>query len=149
MARKNPEASGNTSSFKSDFALLLEGGFIAVNQLDEENAWRLFASAQVLEPNHSGPLMGFGNIHLNKMEAEEAVRIFSAIVEQEPDNEMAKAFLGVACVITKKDLVRGEKLLKGAAECKTIPSVKQLGELWLNALDKIIKKQPARPFAAH
>ena len=53
--------------FRHDFALLIEAGFVAVKQLDELSARRLFEAAQVLRPDSTAPQIGLGYIALNKL----------------------------------------------------------------------------------
>ena len=67
------------AEFKEDFALFIEAGFIAVKQLDETSASRLFDAAQVLSPDHSAPKIGLGYIALNKLEVKQATKIFEEV----------------------------------------------------------------------
>jgi hypothetical protein len=41
--------------FKDHFILMAEAGFIAINQSDEDAAIKLFAAAQLLDPNNPLP----------------------------------------------------------------------------------------------
>ena len=80
---------------KEDYILMIEAGFIAVNQADEDSALKLFRASEMLQPDNSLPKVGFGYLHLHKLELKQAVRIFEEVLEKEPNNEMAKTFLGI------------------------------------------------------
>ncbi|MES2273069.1 MAG: SctF chaperone SctG, partial [Chlamydiota bacterium] len=54
--------------YKDDFFLLLEGGFIAVNQADEDAALKLFRTTELLDPENIMSKIGFGYLHLHKLE---------------------------------------------------------------------------------
>ena len=77
------------NDFKQDFALLIEAGFIAVKQLDETSASRIFNAAQVMSPESTAPQIGLGYIALNKLEVKEATKIFEEVIKQEPENHLA------------------------------------------------------------
>ncbi len=83
-------ATKTLQDFQSDFALLIETGFIAVKQLDEIGAKRIFYAAQALRPESSAPRIGLGYIALNKLEIKEASQIFEKIVAEEPENYLAQ-----------------------------------------------------------
>lgn len=127
--------------YKEDFVLLLEAGFIAVNQADEDSALKLFKAAELLEKENSLPKVGFGYLHLHKLELNEAVRCFEDVLEKEPKNEMAKAFLGISLSFMPKDLTKGEKILADTAKSKD-PMIKELGHTALDFVDKFIKTTP-------
>ncbi len=50
------------ADFKEDFPLLIEAGFIAVKQLDEISASRIFNAAQAINPHSTAPQIGLGYI---------------------------------------------------------------------------------------
>ncbi len=127
--------------FRHDFALLIEAGFVAVKQLDEVSARRLFEAAQVLRPDSTAPQIGLGYIALNKLEIKEASTIFEAVVEKEPENYLAQAFLGISYLLIKAKRKRGEELISDAAEKTTDPTVKNLCSLSLDWADKDLKKK--------
>jgi len=87
--------------FKEDFSLLIEAGFIAVKQLDETSASRIFNAAQVMSPNSTAPQIGLGYIALNKLEIKEATKIFEEVLKKEPENHLAQTFLGICFLLNK------------------------------------------------
>jgi tetratricopeptide (TPR) repeat protein len=97
--------------FKEDFVLLLEAGFIAVNQADEDSAIKLFKAAEQLQPKNILPTIGLGYLHLHKLELTSAIKMFKQALKIEPNNEMAKTFLGIAMTFSSSQLAEGEKLL--------------------------------------
>lgn len=131
--------------FQGDFALLLEAGFVAIKQLDEISAFRLFTAAQVMMPNSTAPQIGLGYIALNKLDLKEAVRHFKQVIEKEPENYMAQAFYGICLLLNKERREEGEKLIHMVIEKSTDPTVKALGEISLEWADKDLKKMKA-PF---
>lgn len=131
--------------FKEDYSLLIEAGFVAVKQLDETSATRIFTAAQVISPNNTAPQIGMGYIALNKLEIKEATRIFEEVVKKEPENYLAQTFLGICFLLNKPKRKKGEKLIQEAMSKTTEPTVKNLGELSLEWAEKDLKKQSA-PF---
>lgn len=136
---------GKLEQFKSDFALLLEAGFVAVKQLDEISAHRLFTAAQVINPDTMAPQIGLGYIALNKLDLKEAVYRFKLVIEKEPENHLAQIFYGICLLLNKQKREEGEKLIKEMMEKTTDPTVKSLGEISLEWADKDLKKMKA-PF---
>lgn len=133
--------------FKQDFGLLIEAGFIAVKQLDEKSAKSLFRAAQVLKPESSAPQVGLGYIALNKLELKEATAIFESILEKESDNHLAQTFLGMCYLLGKAKMKEGEKIIKQAVSQTSDPTVKNLGEVCLEWLEKDLKKRESKgPF---
>jgi len=98
--------------FKNDFSLLIEAGFVAVKQLDETSATRIFQAAQTVNPQSSTPQLGLGYIALNKLEVKTATKIFEEIVQKEPENHLAQAFLAICFLLTKSKRNIGEKMVK-------------------------------------
>ncbi len=127
--------------YKEDFVLLLESGFIAVNQADEDSSLKLFKAASLLDKENTLPKVGVGYLHLHKLELNEAVRCFEDVLEKEPKNEMAKAFLGICMSFMPKELGKGEKILADTAKSKD-PMIKELGHIALDFVDKFIKTTP-------
>ncbi len=80
--------------FSEDFALFIEAGFVAVKQLDESSATRLFNAAQLLKPDSMIPKIGLGYIALNKLEMRTATHAFEEVVKAEPDNMLAQNIFG-------------------------------------------------------
>lgn len=127
--------------FRHDFALLIEAGFVAVKQLDELSARRLFEAAQVLRPDSTAPQIGLGYIALNKLEIKEASAIFETVVKQEPENYLAQAFLGICYLLVKAKRKKGEDLIADAGEKSTDPTVRNLCGLAAEWAEKDLKKK--------
>lgn len=117
--------------FEEDFALLIESGFVAVKQFDEVSATRIFNAAQVLNPQSSAPRIGLGYIAMNKLELKKATDIFEKIIEAEPENYIAHAFLGLCYLIGKEKIKKGEKLIRNAMEKSDDPTIHNLGAVAL------------------
>ena len=134
--------------FKEDYAFLIEAGFIAVKQLDETSASRIFNAAQVMKPTATAPQLGLGYIALNKLELKEANKIFEEILKKEPENCLAQTFLGICCLLNKSKRKKGEKLIQEAMSKATDPTVISLGKISLEWAEKDLKKESAPFFAA-
>jgi len=128
--------------YKDDFVLLLEAGFIAAGQTDEDAALKLFKASQLLSPQNKLPKVGLGYINLLKLELKQACATFEEVLRAEPDNEMARALLGLSTALTVKDVNKGEKLLEEALKKAKDASVKGMAETGLEFVNKFIKKQP-------
>lgn len=133
----------NFEKYKDDFILLCEAGFIAVNQMDDDAARKLFAAAELLDPKNTLPQTGIGYLHLCKLELKEAAKAFQKVLDREPDNEMTQAFLGVAMSLSPQEGAKGEKILEGTAKKAKDPTVKTLASSALEFVDKFIKKTPS------
>ena len=127
-------------AFKEDFALLIEAGFIAVKQLDEVSATRIFHAAHMISPNSTAPDIGLGYIHLNKLEIKKATEIFEAVTKKEPENYLAQTFLGMCFLLTKPKRKKGEALIKEAIEKTDDPTIKNLGKISLEWAEKDLNK---------
>src|SRR4051812_2585501 len=90
-------------SYKDDFALLLESGFIAAGQTDEDAASKLFRAAQMLNQHSVLPKVGFGYVHLLKLELKQARKMFDEVLQIDPENYMAQALLGLSTALTIKE----------------------------------------------
>lgn len=123
-------------SFRSDFALLIEGGFIAAKQNDEVLATRIFCAAQILNRHHSAPQIGLGYIALNKMQIKQALTFFNAVLKQEPSNMLAKTFAGMCYLLSKNKRKQGETMVKEAMEKTDDETIKNLGALALKWSEK-------------
>jgi hypothetical protein len=145
--------------FNEDFSTLIEAGFIAVKQGSEQNAKQLFHAAQILRPDHSAPVLGFGYIALNSLNLEMARHLFSSVLKKEPENALAKVLLGFSYLsakfleasqkqkgsfgsVTKLSdadelAASGEKLIKEALEYSNESSVQFLGKSALELSKKI------------
>lgn len=128
---------------RDEFFLLCEAGFIAVNQMDDDSARKLFAASELLDPESTLPKTGMGYLHLCKLELKEAAKAFQEVLDREPDNDMAKAFLGVAMSLSPKEGAKGEKILEEACKSAEDPTVKTLATSALEFVDKFIKKTPS------
>lgn len=127
--------------YREDFVLLLEAGFIACNQADEDAALKLFRAAELLNPGNALTKVGFGYLHLHKLELKQACKAFEEVLEKEPKNEMAKTFLGLAMSMQPNTTNKGEKLLEQTCKSKDA-GVKQLSETAIDFVEKFIKKSP-------
>lgn len=127
-------------SFKEDFALLIEAGFVAVKQLDELGATRIFQAAQELSPEHAAPRIGMGYIALNKLEIKQATKIFEEVVAKEPENHLAQTFLGICFLLAKPKRKKGEALIKDAIAKTSDETIKNLGNISLEWAEKDLYK---------
>ncbi|HSX38083.1 MAG TPA: hypothetical protein VLE95_04550 [Chlamydiales bacterium] len=127
--------------YKDDWLLFTEAGFIAVNQADEDAAFKLFKAGELLHPENTLPRIGFGYLHLHKLELKQAVQVFEAIIEKEPENDMAKTFLGLCLGMMPNATTKGETLLEQTARSKD-PLIHQLSDTALHFIDKFVKKTP-------
>jgi hypothetical protein len=132
--------------FDEDFPLLIEAGFVAVTQADEDCAKKLFRAAKLLRPESTAWQMGFGYIALNKLEVKEALRIFTKISKAEPYNYLAQTFLGLCHLLMKKDKQLGETLIRDAMDSSDDEAVKHLGEVSLKWMEEYYKKEEKAPF---
>lgn len=133
--------------FRGDFSLLIESGFIAVKQLDEIGAVRIFTAAQALNPTSTAPKIGMGFIALNKMQIKEATGIFEEVVALEPENSLAQTFLAICLLLTKGKHKKGEKLIQDILAKETDPTVRNLANVSLHWSQKeLAKKRSTSPF---
>lgn len=128
--------------YKDDFVLLLESGFIAASQTDEDAATKLFRAAQILQPENVMPKVGYGYIHLLKLELNQACKKFEEVLKSDPHNEMARAMLGLSTSLTVKEADKGEKILHEAMKNSKDPSVKNMASTAIDFIEKYVKKQP-------
>lgn len=131
----------NIKKYKEDFVLMLESGFIAVNQADEDSALKLFKAAELLNPGNTLPKVGFGYLHLHKLELAQAVRCFEDVLSKEPKNEMAKAFLGICMSLMPMQVEKGEKVLEETLKSKD-PMIKNLSHTAIDFVEKFVKTTP-------
>lgn len=128
--------------YKKDFILFLESGFIAVNQADEFSAIHLFAAADALQPKNPLVKIGIGYLHLHKLELKQAISQFEKVLKEDPKNEMAKTFLGIALSWTPTDTMKGEKILTETRKSEDM-DIKTLSKTALEFVDNFIKKEPS------
>jgi tetratricopeptide (TPR) repeat protein len=128
--------------YKEDFVLLLEAGFIAAGQADEDTAKKLFHAATVLNPANHLTKVGFGYIHLLKLELRQACKMFEDVLKEEPDNQMAKALLGLSTALTIKEADKGQKMMEEALKKTDDTTVKTMAHTGIEFVEKYVKKQP-------
>ena len=131
--------------YKSDFAMFIEAGFVAVKQLDEMSARRIFEAARLLNPESTAPDIGFGYIALNCLFVTKAAAIFEQVVEKEPDNHLAQMFLGISWLLSKTKHFEGEVLIKETLEIASDETIVNLGKIALDWSEKDLKRLAA-PF---
>lgn len=127
--------------FKEDYALFIEAGFIAVKQLDEIAARRLFKAAELLNPDNPASQLGLGYIALNKLQVTEATKIFEAILKKDPQHHLAEALLGICFLLTKGKLKKGEKMILEAQEKSNDPTIKNLATVCMDWAKKDLEKK--------
>lgn len=127
--------------YKEDFILLAEAGFIAVNQADEDAALKLFRAAELLNPTNVLPKLGFGYLHLHKLELKQAVKNFEEVLDKDPHNDMAKAFLGLSMSMMPNTIDKGEKILEQTLKSKD-PMIKNLAGTAIDFVERFVKKRP-------
>lgn len=125
-----------TEELTQDFSLLIDAGFVAVNQRDEDSAKKLFRAAQLIKPESTIPRIGFGFIALNKLELDIAQKEFKDVLSQDPEHELATAFLGISLCFNPKTRADGKKMLQDVLEKTENPEVKNLGAVSLEWLRK-------------
>ncbi len=128
-------------TYREDYILFLEAGFIAVNQADEDAALKLFRAAELCRPDNTLPKVGYGYLHLHKLELKQAVRIFEEVLDVEPHNDMAKAFLGICMSMMPNEVEKGEKILEQTSKSKD-PMIKKLCATAIDFVEKFVKKTP-------
>jgi len=131
--------------FKEDFALFIEAGFIAVKQLDEIAARRLFKTAELLNPDNPASQLGLGYIALNKLQVSEASKIFEVILKKDPNHHLAKALLGICFLLTKGKMKQGEHMILEAKEKSDDPTIKNLANVCLDWVEKDLKSKSHSP----
>lgn len=133
--------------YKTDFILLVESGFIAVNQSDEDAATKLFKAAELLDPANPLSQLGIGYIHLFKLELKQAAKVFTELLAKHPDNEMAKTLLGLSLSLNPQETIKGEQTLEKSITSAKDPIVKDLAKSALDFVHKFVKTAPTPPKA--
>jgi len=128
--------------YKDDFITLVESGFIAAHQADEDAAMKLFRASQLLRPDSMMPKIGQGYVHLLKLELKQANSLFDQVLHADPNNQMARALLGLGTAFTTKEVEKGEKLLQEALKKTDDPTVKNMAKTAIEFIDKYVKKTP-------
>jgi tetratricopeptide (TPR) repeat protein len=134
---------GQLDNYKDHFLLMGEAGFIAINQGDEDAAIKLFKASELLNPSSILPKIGFGYMHLCKLELKQAAKTFEEILATDPDNEMARTFLGLSLSLNPTECARGEKVLIESLSVAKDPLVKGLAKSSLEFVEKFVKKSPS------
>lgn len=128
--------------YKKDFILFAEAGFIAINQADEDSAVKLFKASELFSPKNILVPIGYGYLHMHKLEIKKAAEYFEKALKIDPQNEMAKTFLGIVLSWSPTKGAKGEKLLEETSNSKD-KQIKQLSDTALDFVDKFIKKEPS------
>jgi hypothetical protein len=136
-------ASNLLKTFEEDFFLLLEAGFVAVNDADEDSALKLFKAAELLRPTDPFPKIGFGYMHMCKLELKHACAVFNQVLELDPKNEMAKTFLAICMSLSPNQLSTGESMLEEASTKSHDPAIKKLANTAMDFVDAFVKKSPS------
>jgi len=131
--------------FKDDFVLLIEAGFVAVKQLDEIAARRLFKAAELLNPDHPASQLGLGYIALNKLQVNEATKIFETIITKDPSHYLAQALLGVCYMMSKNKRKKGEELIEDAKAKSDDPTIQNLAKICSEWANKDLKSKEFSP----
>ncbi len=132
----------SVQSFKDDFILLLESGFIAVNQMDEKSALNLFNASELLDEKSILPQVGIGYLYFHKLEIKKAIAAFKSALEVEPNNEMAKALLGICYSLMPANIQDSEHILEETKKSKN-QYIKKLSNTTLDFIDDFVKKEPS------
>lgn len=131
---------------KEDFINLIEAGYIACNQADEDAAKKLFKAASILKPEDPLAKIGIGYMHMLKFEIQKAVDCFKEVLKKDPENEMAQAMLGMTMAFGAVDMLKAEDLLKAASKADD-KSVSQLADQAMEFVEQFLKKAPGTPAA--
>lgn len=127
------------SKYKDHFITFVEAGFIAINQMDEPTAQRLFKAAKLLNPESTFPDLGLGFLHLCKLEIKQAMQFFNTVLKKDPENETALSFLAVAEVFSTDKESTGYDHLKKLKESED-ESIKKFSKDSLEFVEKFLKK---------
>lgn len=128
------------AEFEKDFMMFLECGFIAVSQLDEKSAKDLFTAARHIQPNNTLLKIADGYMQFTKMQLEQAAKTFEEVLAKEPNNDMAKTFLGLTLSLIPKSLAKGEEMLKNTKEKSQDPAVQKLASDSIAFVDTHLKR---------
>ena len=99
-----------------------------------------------MNPTSVAPEIGLGYISLNKLELKEATKIFEGVLEKEPENHLAKTFLGMCLLLTKPKREKGEKMIREAMNETNDETIKSLAKISLEWAEKDLKKTTRPPF---
>lgn len=132
----------NWKQCKEDYILLVEAGFIAVTQADEDSALKLFRAAETLNPSHHMTRLGLGYLYLHKLDLKKACKYYEEALELDPGNEMAKAMLGISMSLDPNMTAKAEKILEQTHHSKDA-SIKNLSDTALTFVNTFVKKAPS------
>jgi predicted Zn-dependent protease len=133
--------------FREDFTLLIEAGFVAVKQLDEIAARRLFKAAELLNPDNPASQLGLGYVALNKLQVNEAAKLFEGILKKDPEHYLAQALLGICYLMSKTKRKKGEKMILEAKEKSDDPTIKNLADVCMEWATGDLKAKEFSPLA--
>lgn len=136
---------GLLKEFKEDFALFIEAGFIAIKQLDEIAARRLFKAAELLNPDNPASQLGLGYVALNKLQVNEATKLFEGIIAKDPEHHLAQALLGICYLLTKGKRKKGEKLIQDAKSKTDDATIRNLADVCMEWANKDLKEKALSP----
>lgn len=128
--------------YKDKFIVFVEAGFIATNMADQANALKLFRAAELLDNQSPLPHIGIGYLHLLKLELPQAAEAFETLLKKNPNDVMAKTFLGLVLAMTPDKVSEGERLLTQVTAESEDPMIRSLADSSLVFLDKFLKKAP-------
>lgn len=131
--------------YQEQFLTLLEAGFIACNQADEDSANKLFKAAKLLKPENSLVEIGLGYLHLHKLELKQACILFEKVMKREPENEMARSLWGISKSLMPEGATEGEKALHEMCTSTKDPYVKELTNTAIGFVDKFIHQKGGGP----
>lgn len=129
------------SKYNEDFFLFLEGGFIAINQADEDAAVKLFNACKLLQPKNFLIKIGIGYLHLHKLELKSACQYFQEVLQEDPNNDIAQALLAISLSFTPDKTAKGEKILTKLSQTSSDTQVKNVANTALNFIDNFIKNR--------
>lgn len=124
---------------------MLEAGFVAVNDADEDSALKLFMAAQILRPKNLFYKIGYGYMHLCKLELKQAEEMFASVLEKEPTNEMAHSFLAITKSMMPGKTSEGEEMLTKIAKGSSDSDIKELVDRSKDFIDNFVKKGTTSP----
>ena len=79
---------------------LMEIGLLAANRAGlQKQAHPIFAGLRAVRPQSELPLVGHGIAFLNTDNPREAGASFEAALQMNPENDVAKCYLGMACQV--------------------------------------------------
>lgn len=126
-----------------DFVLLLEAGFVAIMHEDADSATKLFKAAQILDSHSAMPKIGLAYMHLLKLELQPAVVHIKRALEQEPNNEFAKALYAVILTFSPDMGTEGIHMLHNMHDHTKDPEIRKLTKTTEEFYDKYLKAPPS------